>query len=66
MNMQTLALAFLAATAVGGSPGYSSIRCCRARRRRKQRRASVAKPEPAHAARTQRTSARAASRSKDR
>ena len=66
MNMQALALAFLAATAIGGLAWVFLYPLLSGEKKAESRRASVAKPEPAAARTPTRTSARAASRSRDR
>ena len=66
MNIQTLALAFLAATAIGGLAWVFLYPLLSGEKKAEARRASVAKPEPAARVRPTRTSARAASRSRDR
>ena len=66
MNMQTLALAFLAATAIGGLAWVFLYPLLSGEKKAESRRASVAESEPAAAARPKRPSARAASRSRAR
>ena len=66
MKMQTLALAFLAATAIGGLAWVFIYPLLSGEKKAENRRASVAKPEPAARAESTRTSARAANRSKVR
>ena len=64
--MQTLALAFLAATAIGGLAWVFIYPSLSGEKKAESRRASIARSEPRRRARPTRASARAASRSRDR
>ena len=66
MSMQTLALAFLAATAIGGLAWVFIYPLLSGEKKAESRRASIARSEPAGAFRPRRASARAANRSRDR
>ena len=66
MKIQALALAFLAATAIGGVAWVFVYPLLSGERKAESRRASVAKSEPTAARAPTRTSGRAASRSSRR
>ena len=66
MKIQALALAFLAATAIGGVAWVFIYPLLSGERKAESRRASVAKSEPAAAPAPTRASGRAASRSRRR
>jgi tight adherence protein B len=66
MKMQTLALAFLAAAAIGGIAWVFIYPLLSGEKKAESRRASVAKPSRPPSVRAKRASARAAIRSKAR